>query len=1088
MLVTIQASKQLVLFENSVYLAAITCSEGAIQVLVTDSFAYTLAIYWPQSDFVIITNSPGCNLQTERGIYLVNSHTSDNSTNTINFSVTKAEWADFAETMALSYGTLASSGDTGVVYSSSCTNTLGTPTSTTTSATSTATSLSPAVKAMLDYVLQQVVYDPDKNEMLILSKPDPVDLNGDDKAATDPDELDKMINMLKQDGIPDPDALFHDAKPPGDGNEDTGSTPGDTCKTAPGIPRICEVLPTCPTTPPSTPQAGGSRKRNATMDFDSSTLMLRGFDPVLEQRDLEERSLSDVLEYVCSDWAELLCAPFEKIDNIRELVCALKDAYEAAQQLYDLIKCLAKGPFCFNPPTVTITITYPPAQKWTYTYGWKASWNGLNGYYIVMGSPGNYIKCTDCSFSISDLTIQGSLTYNVSAQTVTEAKNTLRMSSVARLVMDLETTGPWNGKGIAFQSSLSLGNQQIDSMFSFAPTVVFSLGAEANTNAPVSSIGGAVLAFNGATVDLDYLSKSVTNANNWQPAIAMTYPGFKNDAKINFAPIMITDVRIQMNVLKGVLNSYSAVTSQLSIGFNATYSETAVGTCGAKQLSVKSYVKSQSNAVFNDGAPILLGGNTNNNPVMCYNVPTYFPSGEEVSSLAHVGADFCTSYIGYKPPVKVISTGTVTSVLSSTTETTTLTSTTTDIATSTITETFSTFLAATVTITAKTTQYISGGTDSLGTSDKRSDALPVARLFRRDPVATPALVTTWSSDKISYACSMIATGTKTATIFTSTTTTFTSTSTNTFTATRFVAVAGPPDSVTTTSTRYILTSLASGTLTVASSTKVFTECPLQTQVACFKVKAHGVDLIEGLYLGTGLVSSRGPGVLGANTFQDDSVFYLDSSGKLISVLSRKPLSYLQNSLKPPVQCDPLDTYTPSKGSGSGGCSPSCFCDKRGDGGAICVDDMNIRGKCPSKSDFECGADTFCDISIGPVCESWYGCTSNYAGPFVEFPDQFWVGEALIITPGSGTSGVTATCQIDCDTLRLTCTGPDSLTQLYVFDPNGQVANTNYVQGFPGWPNGFSDLPFRVMWKTGPAGYDMLPIYLTVEEATCPCGK
>lgn len=1080
--VTIQSSKQLIVFENTKYFEPISCSDNAISVVATDGFAYSLATLWPQNDFVIITNSPGCNSATERGTYLVESHTSDDSTSTITFVVSKVKWDDFAETMTLGYGTVASSNSTDAVYSSSCTNTLAAPTTSTSPANSTSTSLSPAAKAMLDYIMKQVVYDPDKNEMLIVSKPDIVEIEGGNKVAAD-DEVQKILDMLKQDGIPDPDALFTDAQPPEDGDQSNPEDTTGTCKITPGVLRICEILPTCPTSNSPASLTRKKQKRNSTMSLDAAALMLRAFDPVLEQRHLDGRDekFDEFMEYVCSDWAEIILAPFEKINEIRELACAIKELYDARHQLWELLKCMT-NPFCFNPPTVTITITFPPATRWKYTYGWKASWNGLNGYYIVMGTPGNYIQCKDCSFSISDLTIDGALTFNVSAQTVTEARNTVRMSSVARLIMGLETTGPWTGKGTAFQSTLSLGEQQVDSMFSFTPTIVFSLGAEANSNAPVSSIGGAVLTFNGATVDLDYLTRSASGANNWQPSVVMTNPGFKNDAKVNFAPIMITDTRIQMNVLKGVLKSYSAITSKLSIGFNATYSETAGGSCGAKQLSVKSYVKSSSNAVFDGQAPIPLGGDTANNPVMCYNVPTYFPSGEEVSSLAQVGGDFCTSYIGYKPPVKVVSTGTVTSLLSSTTQTVTTTSTTTDTATSTITETFSSSLAATITITAKNTQSVGGGTDSLGTQNKRSDAMPARRLLERAPVETPAIVAGWPNDKISYACSIIATGTKTATVFTSTTTTYTETSTGTVTATRFVGVDGPPESVTTTSTRYIITSLASATVNAAAVTAVTTQCPLQTQVACFKVKAHGTDLVEGLYLGTGLANSRGPAVLGANTAQEDSIFYLDSAGRLISASSRKPLSYITTPLKPPVQCNPLNHYP----EGQGGCSSNCFCDLRGEGGAVCVDDQNIRGTCLGGSDFECGADTFCDVTIGNQCESWYGCTSTYTGPFVEFPDQFWPGEALIIEPGSGTSGVASTCQIDCDTLRLTCTGPDGLTQLRVFDPQAQIANKNYAFGNPGWPNGFIDLPFRMMWKTGPAGYDTLPIYLTVEEAQCPC--
>ncbi|KAK5102798.1 hypothetical protein LTS08_003598 [Lithohypha guttulata] len=921
-----------VMFENSAYLTQISCQNGMITTVVTDDFASSFVANWPQTDFIIITNSESCNSQTQRGVYLVNSHTLDTPTSTFTFSVTAAEWGAVSETMTISYGTTASSSDdVDLVYSSICTNTLSmTATTTTTSVTSSSTSLSPGAQAMLDFIKNQLAYDPEENQMLINSSPEPVVVGGGNDVVTDPELLDQLKDILQQDGLPDLDDLLDEAKDATDGS--------NICETPSEPPRICVVPATC-----NAPTIARKRpKRNANMSINALDLMPRD-----SHSHLEERSLEDVLEYVCSDWAEILLSPFEQIAQIQEIICGLKEAYDAAQDLYKLIKCLA-NPFCFNPPTVTITITYPPSTRWTYTYKWSASWSGLNGYTIVYGNPQNYIRCTDCSFSISDLTIDGAITYNVSAQTVTEARNTLRMSSVARLIMNLETNGPWTGKGTAFQSSLSLGNNQIDSMFSFSPIIVFSIGAQASANAPVSSTGGAVLSFNGAAVDLNYLNKAASNANGWQPAIQMTYPGFKNDAKINFSPVMATDIRIQMNVLKGVLNSYSAVTNQLAIGFDASYSELATSSCGAKQLALVSYVSSQGNAVFNGGAPQLLNKAVSNNPVKCYNVPQYFPTSEEISSLAQVGGDFCTSFIAYRPPISTIVTGTVTSLLSQTIETTTSVSTTTDISTSTITETLSTSLVATVSVTDRNTVSVGGGSDSLVALQKRSPPTAVPQLVRRDSVATPALVTTWENDKISYACSQIATGTKTTTLYTSTSTTYTSTSTNTVTATRFVGVDGPVASVTVTTTRYIVTSMLSSTIALADPTTVTTECPLQTQAACFKVKAHGVDLIEGQYLGTGLFPDRGFSVLGANSNPNDGIFYLDNTGKLISVMNREPMSYIQTTVALDtngdflgVPCNPAFTYgTPGGFPGASGCSQNCPCDRRPGGvTAICVDDI-----------------------------------------------------------------------------------------------------------------------------------------------------
>lgn len=191
--------------------------------------------------------------------------------------------------------------------------------------------------------------------------------------------------------------------------------------------------------------------------------------------------------------------------------------------------------------------------------------------------------------------------------------------------------------------------------------------------------------------------------------------------------------------------------------------------------------------------------------------------------------------------------------------------------------------------------------------------------------------------------------------------------------------------------------MSSSTTTLAEQTTITTECPLQTEVACFRIKGHGVDLIEGLYLGTGLINDRGLSVFGANAVPDDGIFYLTDSEQLISASRRQPLSFVQKS----SQC----AYAPPFGS-STGCS-GCYCDRRAEGGGICVDDRNQQRTCTASG--HCPADYFCDITIGGVCQSCSHCPSDYAGPLVAIPDMIWPGEALILEPNIAFAGAAATC-------------------------------------------------------------------------------
>lgn len=208
---------------------------------------------------------------------------------------------------------------------------------------------------------------------------------------------------------------------------------------------------------------------------------------------------------------------------------------------------------------------------------------------------------------------------------------------------------------------------------------------------------------------------------------------------------------------------------------------------------------------------------------------------------------------------------------------------------------------------------------------------------------------------------------------------------------------------------------------MSDATTVATGCPLQTQIACFRIKTHGHPLIEDQYLGTGVYNGRGHAVAGADLVPEDSIWHLSESGQLISVQRRAVLQY-------------IDAWNPDQ-------APQDY----------------VEGW-------------------------WVGQAKIFAldDAYAEYSLQYQGQDAKPYL-------VEASCELDCMSKAVTCTGPPNSTQLYTFDPDGQIADGNYVEGVPYWePDGFSDLNFRLMWYNIPKYWDMLPVTLTAEETDCPC--
>ncbi|KAK0755663.1 hypothetical protein N5P37_011788, partial [Trichoderma harzianum] len=156
--------------------------------------------------------------------------------------------------------------------------------------------------------------------------------------------------------------------------------------------------------------------------------------------------------------------------------------------------------------------------------------------------------------------------------------------------------------------------------------------------------------------------------------------------------------------------------------------------------------------------------------------------------------------------------------------------------------------------------------------------------FDRRAIAVPTGMAGWPIDKISYACSQIATGTN----YISQTNTVTVTSgVTTSTATQVFNANGPLVTTTTTFTFYEFTGF---TTTTTSAAATATSCPVSPAGAsCFRLAVQGGSWLEGSYLGINLQGSHNyAGINRAGTEASSwepgvytETFYLDANGHLV---------------------------------------------------------------------------------------------------------------------------------------------------------------------------------------------------------------
>jgi hypothetical protein len=440
------------------------------------------------------------------------------------------------------------------------------------------------------------------------------------------------------------------------------------------------------------------------------------------------------------------------------------------------------------------------------------------------------------------------------------------------------------------------------------------LGLSFSADSAVDFTGGGTVSVNSASMDLDFMAQTANNFQNWDPQVWYNYPIFTTPSTVSWNPIMRSALSISVNILNAPYGAQPIyITSAASVGFNSFLTDYDDGQCSAGQLEVTSYSNVESNVLFSGGNPQLLASTGNGaSETKCFTVPNDHPTRDEINSLksAENGGAFCTSYIDYWPPVSLAyadttkyTPTTVHTALPTTIYTTSYT---------TIMPTYTSVHTDTITVGPTSTVYYDGsqylGDNYMKRRDlsmpsptttpaakraapKSTQAPPLPNVTKRQ-VNEPAIVSTWDASKISLACSQIATGTSTATLYTSTAYSFS----GTFTSTYYTNVNAVGKIVTQTSASTVWSVTATPTTIdqgETATTSIATSCPLQTQVSCFTITGHGAPHIDGkqLYSNPNFASP----IFGGWYYDgfgdwDPTTYYLTCAGDLVSVASLKTLA------------------------------------------------------------------------------------------------------------------------------------------------------------------------------------------------------
>jgi hypothetical protein len=910
-----------VVLEDSSYIDYVGCGPN-IQVSLTDDTSYKIATSWPTTGFLIVTYFPGCNSQSQRGVYYVSSITPFPLDLVVGLDVVEVNLTDVATEMTIGFGSISSNATT---VTSTCTagvnGTAGpTPTGFNPSAT---TTLSPAVQAMVKALLPLAQYD-SAGDLLatVPTQTAPIAMTADPFNPSDVAAQASLEASLADAGLPPVESV--------------------AAQVAAGLAGTCSN-----STLAAAPVSVGKRKRHLRWPAITS----RGIGLIKRKHSSGEDhghqmyykgaasddSDSDGWDYACDDaltsYGELL----GPVGEIWDGVCAGHDAYQAGQAL----DCLAKK--CYQSETwyTTTTYTYRPATLTTtsFRYWWTAKYPTLSApdfpWALDIGENGNEMTCINCKMNVNIIQTDGTITVNLTTKRVQSTNFNAGISWDADHVINVNTNGPWTSSFKYPFDAKTFNGAGVPGVFTITPSMIYNIAYSYSTNTAVNFTAGAHLHVSNATVNLNALSagsasvygqdRTFVDPTVLMPQSTFIYPVFSTGARVSMSLVMQASLSMSVNIM-GQVSVATSQTMQNTVGMTAEYSTTA-GACPANNLAVKSYVSTNNTFAVDNGARNNIYSGQTAGQTRCFAVPNVVPDADEIVALASDGAAFCTSYLSYTPTTSsvVITTTLVVPSTLTTTVTTTITST----PVVTLRPTYRFSQTSTSVLLSSTSYVYTPGTYSFPTQLlKRTVAgatptavalEPTGQPVYRRAVTTPTEVTGWIPAKISYACSQIATGGTTTTY----TVTITSTSGSVYTTQTNTINT---QAALSTATQAVHQTLTVATVTVTSpgtaTSTIYTGCPLQTTETCIRITGHGAPQLEGFPLAYTLNGMTDILQFGSNFMYTGTTWYLASDGSLYALAKNQPYAVTANGKAPGARVLLGPTST-SNGNAYATCTKDC---------------------------------------------------------------------------------------------------------------------------------------------------------------------
>lgn len=448
----------------------------------------------------------------------------------------------------------------------------------------------------------------------------------------------------------------------------------------------------------------------------------------------------------------------EIVTSLLEAAEGICGGVEAAEAVY----CLATGCYKGSPKA-------PPVEYAIDTSG-RFTVPGFRAPGIVKETATGFVRCTDCSLTVSRWMVKGSVVIDMQSMSVIDAAWDVAQDMVANLDINVSATGAESSSWTYAMSTLNLKSAEISGILKISPQATYGIGASWSTTSAISMSMAKTLTLAGTNLRVYPFSSGKDIYNSWQPTFNTREPMFSTNASASLSGSMQSSIDVDVYVFGTKLSALTLSTST-NFGFSGglvTVAKQARAPCPGGTYQIVQYNRGDQYIYTGSSGRVTLYSQGGNGSPQCVNLPLSAPSDSQVKDLAKVknGGAFCSSLISYKAPTTTATSTTTIFVATSTA--TVLGGGTTTITPSPTTTSITTTLSVVTSPSkiparkAKRTAHQSAPSRATAPSASSTPSIPHDVLQVREVIRTPILVATWVPQQVSSACSRIATGTMTA--------------------------------------------------------------------------------------------------------------------------------------------------------------------------------------------------------------------------------------------------------------------------------------------------------------------------------------